>query len=209
MCPLCQSDLIANFSESPKYQQCQRCQFLFMRPEFLLSSELEKLRYQQHENHVEDVGYQNFVTPLCDLILKSVKPHLSGLDYGCGPGPVVTYLLSKQGYKIDLYDPFFKPNDEVFKLKYDFIFACEVVEHFYHPFLEFQTLIDLLKPQANLFIQTQFYHSGLNFKSWSYKNDPTHVGFFSEPCWEWLAQFFSLQIKYMDRKSGLIQLQKV
>lgn len=208
MCPLCYSYEIKNFKASDQYFQCQHCYFIYMKHEFLLTPEQEKSRYDKHQNDVQNIGYQKSVTPLFELILSSINPPAKGLDYGCGPGPVVPYLLSKFNYQLELYDPFYKPHRDVLKQTYDFIFACEVVEHFYYPLAEFKSLVRILKPQGSLFIQTQFYHSNLNFLSWSYKNDPTHVGFYSLSCWEWLAKFFSLQIKFMDCKSGLVEFRK-
>jgi hypothetical protein len=55
-------------------------------------------------------------------------------------------MLEEKGHSLTLYDPFFKPNTNALKRNYDFVFATEVIEHFFHPALEFQRLRALTKP---------------------------------------------------------------
>ena len=48
-------------------------------------------------------------------------------------------------YLIDLYDPFFFPNKEIFSKTYDFITCTETAEHFFNPKKEFDLINTLLK----------------------------------------------------------------
>ena len=37
-----------------------------------------------------------------------------GLDYGCGYAPALADIFKKDGFNIDVYDPFFFPNKNIF-----------------------------------------------------------------------------------------------
>lgn len=126
------------------------------------------------------------MSPITSRVLKDFSPKEKGLDYGCGTGPVVTTELEKEGYSIVLYDPYFYPNKEVLKTTYDFIICCEVMEHFYEPKREFSELAARLNPGGKLYCKTSIYSEEINFDNWFYKNDSTHVFFYTEKSLEWI-----------------------
>ena len=97
-------------------------------------------------------------------------------------------MLREAGFAVALYDSFFAPNEDVLDASYDFISATEVVEHLYWPGRELQRLWALLQPDGWLGIMTKLVRDPLEFASWHYKNDPTHVCFFSAATWRWWAQ---------------------
>ena len=72
--------------------------------------------------------------------------------------------------------------------EYDFITATEVVEHLHHPGVELARLWSLLRPGGCLGVMTKLVRDPDAFAGWHYKNDPTHVCFFSEHTWQWWAQ---------------------
>ena len=193
-CPLCQSQS-QPFSETHQriYYRCTVCYGIFLDPSFLLSEEKEKERYQLHQNDVDDEGYQNFVSPLVDAVLNTFEADDLGLDFGSGTNSVITSLLRKKGYNIETYDPFFDPNTDALEHTYDYIVSCEVIEHFYQPSKEFARLYSLLKPGGILFCKTNLYSSSINFESWWYKNDATHVFFYSEKTVQWIKKHFDYQ----------------
>ena len=43
-----------------------------------------------------------------------------GLDYGCGYAPALADIFKKDGFNIDVYDPFFFPNQNIFLKKFKF-----------------------------------------------------------------------------------------
>jgi SAM-dependent methyltransferase len=110
------------------------------------------------------------------------------LDYGCGSDSVISKLLSEKKYIISKFDPFYENNPKVLENKYDFIIACEVVEHFHFPKEEFQSLKVLLKANGELLIMTHLYDSSIDFEKWYYKNDFTHVFFYTEETFEWIQK---------------------
>jgi hypothetical protein len=152
------------------------------------SREKEKERYSLHENDVEDKNYQRFVAPIVDSILDSQPKKAQGLDFGAGSGPVIAKLLRDKNYSINLYDPFFYPNTVVLTSTYDFIICCEVMEHFHNPLQEFELLQKLLLPGGSLYCMTELLPKKEIFESWYYKNDPTHVVFYSEKNLNWIHE---------------------
>jgi hypothetical protein len=77
--------------------------------------------------------------------------------------------------------------------KYDYIACCEVVEHFYDPFREFKKLKDLLNPGGKLYCMTELYDQNTDFRAWYYKNDPTHVFFYSPCAISWIKEQFNFK----------------
>lgn len=175
-CPLCESTSQPFFSdEKHRFFSCDRCRGIFRAPEQILNLESEKNRYLLHQNHLEDKGYLNFVSPILEEVRAGYDAGAVGLDFGCGHTPVISEVLKKENYQIDLYDPVFY-SDKIFEGKtYDFIVCCEVMEHFQNPKMEFDLLAALLKPAGKLICMTSLYTERIDFDSWYYKNDPTHV----------------------------------
>jgi SAM-dependent methyltransferase len=116
-----------------------------------------------------------------------------GLDFGSGTGPVITKQLLEKGYHVNLYDPYFAPFDDYLQHKYDYIFSCEVFEHFYNPQFEIKRLVNLLKPQGHLLIMTHVFNHQKPFNDWYYKNDPTHVFIYTPKTFDYIAKNFGLK----------------
>ncbi len=206
-CPLCASKT-EEFSEihTRKYFKCPVCKGICLDPKHFLSAEDEKGRYQLHQNDVNDLGYQKFASPIVTSVLETFEADHHGLDFGAGSGPVITSLLRKRGYHITTYDPFFDPNTNALKKTYDYIVCCEVMEHFFNPKKEFKLLHSLLKPKGILYCKTSLYNSSIDFKSWWYKNDPTHVFFYSNDTLEWITSAFGFRA--VQIKKDVIVFQK-
>lgn len=159
-----------------------------MDPDQRLSPRTEKSRYDFHQNIVTDPAYQDFVRPVVEAITSEYPPEAQGLDYGCGPGPVISFMLAKQGYEPLLYDPYYYPDQASLDLSYDYIILSEVAEHFYEPGKEFRKLRSMMRPGASIYIKTSLISEDTDFQNWSYKNDDTHVFFYSEESFAWLVK---------------------
>lgn len=167
------------------------------------SSESEKNRYLEHQNAELTDGYKKFLHNIIDP-LASIQSNLDrGLDFGCGPYPMMSKLLSNEGFLVENYDPFFYPlvlDDKM----YDFITLCEVIEHFSHPKLELNKIKKMLRLGGHLYIQTSLLHSGIDFKSWWYKDDITHVSFFSEKTIRYICQSVGFEQIEVSHKNIVI-----
>ncbi len=175
------SDLSCLNVAKKKYFQCRHCEYIFLDPQLRLSASAEKARYELHQNDVHDQGYQAFVMPLKTAIKNQFSSNALGLDYGSGKNSALCYLLEKEQYTIKKYDPFFNQDKSVLTAEtYDFISVCEVAEHFFQPATEFQKLNSYLKPGGVIFVMTSLLTDAVDFTTWSYRRDETHVGFFAE-----------------------------
>ena len=200
-CPLCntESELFDSI-HSRNYYKCSNCHAIYLSPTNYLSASEEKKRYEQHQNDVEDEGYQNFVRPLVSEITTQQNPSDKGLDFGSGTGPVITKLLREEKYHIVTYDPFFDNSPERLETNYDYIVSCEVIEHFHQPYKEFQMLYSLLNKGGSLYLKTHLYSEDIQFKSWYYKDDPTHVFIYHKKTLEWIKKEFNFcQLKVENR----------
>lgn len=188
-----------------EYLQCLNCKAILLHENHYPSPKAEKSRYKKHENDVEDEGYISFVQPLVESITEDFSSTSNGLDFGCGTGPVAANELEKHGFHIELYDPFFKPKEELLQKKYDFIICCEVIEHFHEPASEFSLLKSLLKENGRLYCKTSLWDENIDFENWYYKNDLTHVIFYHRKSLEWIKDHFGFS--KLDVSPGMIMFE--
>lgn len=170
------------------YYLCPQCDLRFLDPKRHLSSAQEVARYETHQNFVEDASYQQFMSPMVNLILSSVPPGSEVLDFGCGRAPMLEHLLGPKGYKVRGFDPFFNPDESALHKTYDFIAGVEVFEHLYSPSKEIEMLRSMLKPSGHLGVMTCLVTNEIDFEIWWYRNDPTHVVFYSKKSFDWIAK---------------------
>ncbi|GAA5316606.1 MAG: class I SAM-dependent methyltransferase [Candidatus Pelagadaptatus aseana] len=153
-----------------------------------LSAAEEKAIYDLHDNQVDDPGYRHFLSRLFDPLVTLLPKEANGLDFGCGPGPALAAMFETAGHRVSLYDLFYHPDKQVLTGEYDFITATEVVEHLAEPKQELERLWRLLKPGGVLGIMTKKVKSREAFSRWHYKNDLTHISFFSEQSFDYLCR---------------------
>lgn len=188
-CPLCDASSSDFYRDRRRaYLRCGRCLLVWVPPAFFLSLEEEKAEYDLHRNSPDDPAYRGFLGRLAEPLLQRLPPAASGLEFGCGPGPALAAMLREAGHRVTLYDPFYAPDPGALAGSYDFITATEVVEHLHRPGPELQRLWGLLRPGGTLGVMTKLVWDREAFAGWHYKNDPTHVCFFSRETWNWWAQ---------------------
>lgn len=212
-CPLCNSSEIDAFF-ADKYRQylsCQCCELVFVPRKYWLSTEDEKAIYDLHENDSKDMGYRLFLSRLSIPLLKKLEKlgaRRKGLDFGCGPGPTLSALFEEQGHKMDLYDPFYYNNPEVFKKKYDFICATEVMEHLRSPDREISALFAMLNQESWLGIMTKLVIDKHAFSTWHYIRDRTHICFYSKRTFAYLGQRFNAELSFVADDVILLKKKK-
>lgn len=197
-CPFCRSDIVEPFWVDRRrcYLRCRRCALVYVPPEYYLSPERERREYELHENAVDDPGYRRFLGRLFDVMLPKLGSSSHGLDFGCGPGPALAAMFREAGHHMALYDHFFAPDETVWSTSYDFICATEVVEHLHAPGVELDRLWSQLKPGGLLGVMTKLVIDRDAFSRWHYKNDLTHVCFFSRQTWRWWAKRLGAELRF-------------
>lgn len=201
LCPLCHSDEHQLFCahETGEYRLCSHCQLVFVLPESHLDALEEKGRYDLHTNSPDDEGYRAYLKKFLDPVNQHLTPHSHGLDFGSGPGPTLSIMFEEAGHSMRIYDHFYAKDEGVWDECYDFITSTEVIEHLYTPSEVFMRLWKVLKEGGVLALLTQPYPEQDSFETWYYKNDPTHVCFFSEATFTWLASYLDARLEIVKK----------
>ncbi len=201
-CPVCHSPTTpARLAVAGSdYWACPICQARFLDPGQHPTREAEHAHYLIHRNDVDDLRYRRFLSKLAEPLLAWLPPGSCGLDYGCGPGPALAAMLREAGHGVALYDPFFQPDRSVLASTYDFVTCTEAAEHFHDPGAEIARLMALVRPGGWLAIMTCFQTDDARFARWHYRMDPTHVVFYREATFRWLAaqQGWSCEVPVKD-----------
>lgn len=194
-CPVCDFDTPEEWHLTKKppglYHHCPRCDFIWKNQAERLSFAEERVRYDDHQNGSE--GHRDFLKPLIEALLQIESPMARGLDWGSGPVPILQQLLEEQGRTIENYDLHYQ-NEKPALESFDFIACCEVIEHFQDPTKDFAEMILRLRPGGRLYVMTSL-NPGMDstqFADWSYRRDPTHVGFHSQKSFQLLCEKFDL-----------------
>ena len=179
-CPVCLARPTATFADldGRSYWRCLRCLATFLDPAHLPGPAEERAHYLTHENDPADPRYRAFLARLADPLIAVLPYAMSGLDYGCGPGPALAQMMREAGHHMAIYDPFFANDADALARTYDFITCTEVAEHFHDPHGTFAKLDAMLKPGGWLAIMTTFQTDDDRFAGWHYRKDPTHVVFY-------------------------------
>ena len=204
-CKICKASInrLTTLKNFRIFYHCDTCGFISLDPSSFLTVDAEKARYDLHENSLENSEYLKL---LRDFITLTVKPYSvqTILDYGSGPNPVLAILLREEKYDIDIYDPYYAPWDSTKDSQYDLIVSTETFEHFQDPLKELRFITSLLKPRGYVAIMTSFACNYEDFKTWRYKDDETHIAFYSITTFKKLAELFSLEIIYSNDNNIIV-----
>ncbi len=207
-CPLCHAPQTAHYHRDRRrdYWQCPRCRLVFVSPAARPDPDRERAEYDLHDNRLDDPGYRRFLARLFEPMAARVPAPARGLDFGCGPGPALAAMFREAGYSMALFDPFYAPDRGVLgPAAFDFITSSEVFEHLHRPGEELEALLGWLRPGGWLGVMTQRVIGRRAFAGWRYKDDPTHVCFFSEATFEWIAAEYGLELEVRERDVVLLQ----
>jgi hypothetical protein len=205
-CPLCFHAVEPYIKDRRRvYFHCPRCDLVSVSPERHLDEAAEKGYYDLHENDPADQGYRRFLGRLSGPLLGRLSRGMRGLEYGCGPGPTLSIMLEEAGMLMEDYDQYYRPNRGALERTYDFVTCTEVVEHFRQPAEDWARLTALLRTGGWLGVMTKLVISRERFATWHYKEDPTHVCFYSPVTFSWLGARFGLEVERVDRDVILLQ----
>lgn len=201
ICSLCGNKNIELYSKDKKreYYKCPTCTNITVPQIYHLSEEDEKKRYDLHTNNKNDEYYINFLSRIIEPLLIYIQPQSEGLDFGCGPGPILKKQLESYNIKLSEYDLYYKNDMDLLNRSWDFIITTEVLEHLKYPLNEIKTLWDLLKPKGVLAIMTNLVSKDVNFSSWYYKGDQTHICFFTRESLTWLSNKLGADVEFFDK----------
>lgn len=208
-CRLCGSDDTEFVCHQDQFKRnfyrCCNCDIHFAEGSSLLTPKEEKSRYSHHNNSDKSPGYVAFLSKLLDPVLERVNKNHDGLDFGSGPYPMLQELALERGYKMNIYDPFYADDISALAKKYDYVTSCEVVEHFHRPGESFDVLMNLLRPEGRLGIMTSILFPEIDFSSWHYIRDDTHVCFYTPKTLKWIAKKWNLEIVYQHKNVVIFQ----
>ena len=204
-CSVCDFTLLKRL-EDPRgnlFWECPECGFISRDRHQLLTSEQERDRYLLHNNTPDDRGYVRYLER---VIQELIIPHLDSnavvLDFGSGPVPVLSRMLQDGGFHVVSYDKYFAADESYTEHRYDGIILLEVLEHIIDPVTLLQHLHRLLVDEGCLIIRTQLVPG--RFTEWWYKEDRTHVSFFSERTIPLLASRCGYELEVLEKNSDII-----
>lgn len=202
LCPLCEGRATTPFFQDKhrRYWQCELCRLVFVPACYHLSRHAEQAEYQKHENSFADAGYRQFLSRAAEPLLAQLAPASRGIDIGCGPAPVLAQMLQQAGHHCDYYDPLFYPQPPP-QGHYHFITLTEVAEHMAAPRRDLLPLNKHIAPGGWLLVMTKRVINAERFANWHYKNDPTHISFYSAATLHWLADYW--RVKWRSESSDV------
>ena len=206
-CPLCGTEAKAFTKDrSRSYLRCPECALIFVPPTLHLSPDEEKSRYDLHQNNPSDSGYRTFLNRLFQPLETKLSPGACGIDFGCGPGPTLSRMFEEAGYECAVYDPFYAKFPAALESQYDYLTCSETMEHMVQPGKEFERFLTLVKPGGWIGIMTQLHDEApVPFERWHYKDDDTHISFFSKQSFQWLENAYRLHLEFHPKGVVLFQ----
>ncbi|MBD27636.1 MAG: methyltransferase type 12 [Verrucomicrobiaceae bacterium] len=208
ICPVCIKKNSDHFSciEDKIYYRCNECKAIYLDHRNHLTNQDERKRYELHNNDIYDERYREFLSKLHDPIIEKIEKGAKGLDYGCGPGPALALMFKEENFSMDIYDPYFFPDNSFLNKKYDFVTCSEAAEHFLQPLQEFKKIDQILVKGGWFGLMTNFYDDSIYFEDWYYRKDPTHVVFYSFETLDVLAAIMSWN--YEKHANNVVLFQK-
>ncbi|MBD3617886.1 MAG: class I SAM-dependent methyltransferase [Chromatiales bacterium] len=206
-CPLCGHADSRPYHQDRRrvYRQCPRCALVFVPSAFHLAPEAEKAEYDRHENALDAPGYRRFLSRMAEPMLARLPPAASGLDFGCGPAPLLAELFRQAGHRMAVYDLYYANNPDALTGRYDFITCTETLEHLARPAGTLARWLDLLAPGGLLGIMTKRVRDHAAFSRWHYIQDPTHIAFYADATFEFLAREYGLALEVIGPDVVIMQ----
>lgn len=205
-CPLCGDTATAPWfrMRRRRWLRCTVCDLVFVPRHYHLDPADEKQRYDTHNNDPADPHYRAFLSQLFEPMRARLSPGASGLDFGSGPGPTLSLMFGEAGFPTAIWDPYYAPDPMTLERQYDFVTCSETVEHFADPAADWARLVARVRPGGLLGVMTSLLEGDTDFSRWYYKNDPTHVAFYSAACLAWIADRYRLRLEILSSSVALL-----
>jgi hypothetical protein len=212
-CVFClSSETVERSIRDRSFHACQACGGIYLDRRHLLDPASEKARYGKHNNNLSNTGYREYLERFIVSVF-SFSALLSGdegsigtiFDYGSGPTPALVTLLREKGYEARGWDPYFASDTPRFNHGADLVTSLEVVEHFADPVRDFSLMADCVRGGGFLAVGTQLVLDSPDsidfFAHWWYREDPTHISFYSKKALVLVAERAGLEYLGSDGKS--------
>jgi 2-polyprenyl-3-methyl-5-hydroxy-6-metoxy-1,4-benzoquinol methylase len=179
---------------------------VFLEPTSHVTATEELAQYSLHQNNPKDLNYRKFLAPAYAAVVRNLSAQSKGIDFGCGPGPTLSVMLEETGFKVQNFDKYFYPDRSVLGEVYDFVTCTEVIEHVQDLEVFILQLLTLLRSGGLLVLMTRILQDDVEFKSWHYRIDPTHISFLRPRTVEVMCERYGLTL--LELTGQLIVLRK-
>lgn len=190
-CPICREPSEPFYEDVRPFRACPSCEFIFTN--FRAREEKAEAHYQGQWGSLGEEWWRG----LAENIIESVEPYRKPrriLDYGAGRGDL-TAQFRKMGYDVTALEPMTDGylKDQRYPNLFDLVVGVEVIEHLPNLWEELEHVRRNTAPRGVIYFKTSIADvlrdpdpTGF-FREWKYKDDPTHVNFFSRRSIERLA----------------------
>ncbi len=196
ICPLCKFAFCREIGSDRRraFYLCNVCDLVFVPPEYHLSTEQERRRYDLHDNTEKNQGYVGFLGQVAD-VAESVSPKEGRfLDFGCGKEAVLSSLLERRNRRCDCFDPLYEHTIDM-ENRYETVILCEVIEHCRNVHETLMSIRRLLLHGGAVIVRTQCRPDNSDLMQWWYVQDPAHVCFFSAGSLRFAANVMNIALE--------------
>ena len=182
-CRVCHSASPLFFENGRRFFRCPRCWLIFT--DDTPSRDLEEAHYKNQWGLAPPESWDQKADLLLNLIRQYLEPR-SILDFGSGCGSLAR-ALERKGVPTTPLEPMIHGflKDQDYSSPFDAVVSVEVIEHLPDLWSELRQLEKILSPEGVMVFSTLLTNPFIqspqaveHFKSWWYKDDPTHVSFF-------------------------------
>ncbi len=195
----------AGLAHERRWFDCGNCGLVFTHPDDRLDPAAEAARYRMHQNDPADPGYRQFLSRVVNPLVPLLGEGAEGLDYGSGPGPTLSMIMTEQGFSMLDWDPLFAPDSAPLARLWDFVTCTETVEHFHAAADDYLKMRTLVRPGGWLAVMTEPLPGGVELDDWWYARDPTHVSLHREETFRWLARDWGWRVRHPSHSVWIFQ----
>lgn len=182
-CRICNSPAPFFFQDTRTFHKCPDCWLIFTND--LPDKTVEENHYKAQWETTQAEFWKNQTDALVSYIQNYLTPKRI-LDFGAGSGEM-TQELQRHGYLVTALEPMNDGylKDQNYPFLFDAVVAVEVIEHLPNIWEELEEIEKVLEPEGIMVFSTGLTNTFIelpdsieHFKTWWYKDDPTHLSFF-------------------------------